>query len=76
MKTETQLSKREQEYLEHIERAKACGQKLAQYCREVGINAQALSALRENRKDYFGKSETVGVPAHWTRRDLTPLEIK
>lgn len=61
MKITAKLTRREQRYTEHAQRAQAQGLTLAQYCRESGVNVQSLyNAKRELRRK--GALETVAQP--------------
>ena len=47
MKTGSDPTEREREYLEHVQRAHSRGQSLAQYCRDAEIKVQALYSAKQ-----------------------------
>jgi hypothetical protein len=61
MKNTAKLTRREQRYVEHAQRAQAQGLTLARYCRDSGVSVQSLyNAKRELRRK--GTLETVAEP--------------
>jgi hypothetical protein len=75
MKMGSELTDRERQYLEHVQRAHSRGQSLAQYCRDAEIKVQDLYSARQQlmRKGVLPVSE--GSPRSDRRRDFLPVRV-
>jgi hypothetical protein len=75
MKMGSELTDRERQYLEHVQRAHSRGQSLAQYCRDAEIKVQDLYSAKQQLMRKGALPVAGASPRPDKRSDFLPVRV-